>query len=154
MNDNAVKKGKSVSQIARNNKVVVIAHCVEGFVLPIAYLLEYFKGARTLAYILIFSIIALAPVIMELIVYFNNKESKAVKHLVGYGYALTYAFALLTTNNNLAFTYAIPMIIAITVYNDFLYCAKLNVGCFLVNVAQVIFFLASGKFVVRGLGCY
>ncbi len=138
---------RKMSDMARCNKMVMIAHCTEAFILPVAYLLEYFKGARSLLYILIFSIITLAPAIIEIIVYAGNRESKAIKYLVGYGYAATYTFALLTTQNNLAFVYVVPLLISITVYNDFLYCIKINVGCFLVNLAQVIYYLIAGKYV-------
>ncbi len=143
----ALNSRKTSSNLAKCNKMVMIAHCTEAFILPVAYLLEYFKGARSIAYILIFSLITLAPAIVEIIVYARNHESKAIKYLVGYGYAVTYAFAVMTTNNNLTFTYVVPMLIAITVYNDFVYCIKINVGCFLVNLVQVIYFLVAGKYV-------
>ncbi len=139
--------GKSLSEKARNNRVVVIAHCIEGFVLPIAYFLEFFKGARTLPYVLIFAVIALLPAVVQLIVYNKNKESDAVKYVLAIGYGLTYAFALFTTNNTLVFTYAIPILVAAMVYVSLKFSVILSVGCFAINVIQVVMFLIMGQYV-------
>ena len=53
---------------------------------------------------------------------------------------------MFTTNNKLVFTYVIPMLIAITVYNDYKYSIPINTGVIIINIAQVVLFLANGTY--------
>lgn len=64
-----------------------------------------------------------------------------IKHFVGIGYAILYTFVMFTTNNHFTFVYVIPMLIAITVYNDFKYSLPIEVGVVIVNVIQLALFL-------------
>lgn len=67
-----------------------------------------------------------------------------IKHFVGIGYAILYTFVMFTTNNHFTFVYVIPMLIAITVYNDFKYSLPIEVGVVIVNVIQLALFLKEG----------
>lgn len=137
---------RDINDIGRANSVAVLSHCIESVILAVAYAMEYVKGARTFLYILIFGIVTLAPAIIELVLYLKDRNSKVIKHLVALGFAVTYIFAMFTTVNQLTFVYVIPMIFAITVYNDFKYSFKINLGVIVVNVAQVLYMLANGHY--------
>lgn len=137
---------KNTSELAAQNKVGIICHAIESVIITIAYIAEILKGARSLPYVLFISALALGPVIAEIIFFSRNHETGMVKHLLGYGYAALYIAVMLTTNNVFAFVYVIPMLIAITVYNDVRYSVLINVGVIIVNVAEIVILLKKGIF--------
>ena len=80
--------------------------------------MELVKGNRTAGYVFVFSIILIVPVIMAAFAYKKNAESKIVRSITAIGYGILYAFVLWTSVSILSFTYAIPMIIAISMFAD------------------------------------
>lgn len=137
---------KNTSELAAQNKVGIVCHAIESVIITIAYIAEILKGARSLPYVLFISALALGPVIAEIIFFSRNRETGMVKHLLGYGYAVLYIAIMLTTDNVFAFVYVIPMLMAITVYNDVRYSVLINVGVIIVNVAEIVILLKKGIF--------
>ena len=144
--DKIVDKIESQSEMTRCNKVGIVCHTIVSAVIGIAYLAEFAKGSRTLLYVLLTIVIGIASPVAEWIVYKKDKNSTHIKHLIGYGFAIFYIFIMFTTNNKLVFTYVIPMLIAITVYNDYKYSIPINTGVIIINIAQVVLFLANGTY--------
>ena len=144
--DKIVDKIESQSEMARCNKVGMVCHTIVSAVIGIAYLAEFAKGSRTLLYVLLTIVIGIASPVAEWIVYKKDKNSTHIKHFIGYGFAIFYIFIMFTTNNKLVFTYVIPMLIAITVYNDYKYSIPINTGVIIINIAQVVVFLANGTY--------
>ena len=134
--DKIVDKIESQSEMARCNKVGIVCHTIVSVAIGIAYLAEFAKGSRTLLYVLLTIVIGIASPLAEWIVYKKDKNSTHIKHLIGYGFAIFYIFIMFTTNNKLVFTYVIPMLIAITVYNDYKYSIPINTGVIIINIAQ------------------
>ena len=106
--------------------------------------MEFLKGDRTLLYVLVTIVLAMAPVAGEFISYKKMHDTKMIKHFVGIGYAILYTFVMFTTNNHFTFVYVIPMLIAITVYNDFKYSLPIEVGMVIVNIVQLVMFFQKG----------
>lgn len=132
------------SEVARNNKLVAICHTVEIAIIAVAYVGEYIKGLRSLGYVLLIALVGFIPPVSEWIIYSQKKDSALIKHFVGIGFALFYVLVLFTTENTLTFVYAIPMLITITVFNDFRYATCINVGVIIVNTLQAVCFLFKG----------
>lgn len=86
--------------------------------LDLAYLVEVIKGARTIGYYAMFVLIGIIPLILSIILYQRDKESRRLRLLISVGYAVFYTFMIFTTVSMLAFVYILPMLIAITVYSD------------------------------------
>ena len=149
------EEGKNVAaydrEVARCNKVVALCHTIEIAVISIAYFVEFIKGARTISYVLLTILIGIFAPVLEWIFYSKKKDTTAVKHCAGYGFAVFYIFIMFTTNNLFAFVYAIPMIIAISVYNDFKYSIPVNVGVVIVNCIQAAWFFKLGLYTVDSL---
>ena len=131
-------------EIAKCNKFAMICHFVESLIISVAYFGEFVKGARTLIYVLLTIAFAMIPPVLEIIFYQKKKDTTMVKHLIGYGFAALYIFVMFTTNNYLTFVYTIPMLVVITVYNDFKYSLPIGIGAIIVNVCQVGMFFAKG----------
>lgn len=120
------------------NKVALICHTSIIVVLLLAYLLEVFKGSRTIAYYAVFSVLAAAPLVAEWILYKGNHADKKIKHILGFGYSALYIFVVFTTTDLTAFTYAIPMYLLVILYSDVRYGIAISTGGFLVNVIYTV----------------
>lgn len=120
------------------NKTAAASHTVLIVVLLLAYAIEVVKGDRTIGYFAIFSLLAVIPVIGDWIAYKANPETTKIKHILGTGYSIFYIFVIFTTVNDVAFTFAIPMFIMVTLYSDVKFCALVGFGCFFVNLIQAI----------------
>lgn len=131
-------------ELARENTVAMNCHFLVCGIISIAYFVEFLKGDGTLLYVLATSILAMGPVVGEIICYKKQHDTKMIKHFVGIGYAILYTFVMFTTNNHFTFVYVIPMLIAITVYNDFKYSLPIEVGVVIVNVIQLALFFKRG----------
>lgn len=131
-------KIKQVSQMERNNRLAIFGHGLECLIIAIAYWAEVFKGDRTVLYALMTTIIGLTPVVLELIAFSRNKESRYVLKILGYGFALFYMFILFTANINLVFVYAFPMYMIISVYSDTKFSLKVCVGATILNLIMEI----------------
>ena len=131
-------------ELARENTVAMNCHFLVCGIISIAYFVEFLKGDGTLLYVLATIILAMGPVVGEIICYKKQHDTKMIKHFVGIGYAILYTFVMFTTNNHFTFVYVIPMLIAITVYNDFKYSLPIEVGVVIVNVLQLALFFKRG----------
>ena len=131
-------------ELARENTVAMNCHFLVCGIISIAYFVEFLKGDGTLLYVLATIILAMGPVVGEIICYKKQHDTKMIKHFVGIGYAILYTFVMFTTNNHFTFVYVIPRLIAITVYNDFKYSLPIEVGVVIVNVIQLALFFKRG----------
>lgn len=131
-------------ELARENTVAMNCHFLVCGIISIAYFVEFLKGDGTLLYVLATIILAMGPVVGEIICYKKQHDTKMIKHFIGIGYAILYTFVMFTTNNHFTFVYVIPMLIAITVYNDFKYSLPIEVGVVIVNVIQLALFFKRG----------
>lgn len=139
------KAGK-VSELARSNKLAMFAHLSIASLIILSYIIEIFKGTRTVSYVLFVLFLGLVSPVAELIFYSKDKESKMIQHFVSYGYGVFYTFLILTTQNSSAYVYVIPMLIIIMVYNDYKYSLYVNISAIIVNIIQVIVFVSNGTY--------
>lgn len=121
------------------NKAAVFCHTVLAVILLGSYAMEVFKGARTIGYYAVFSILALVPVILEWVLYKRDPADRKIQHILGFGYSIFYIFVIFTTTDVTAFTFAIPLYIVVTLYSDLKYCIILSSGGFLVNIIFIIY---------------
>ena len=128
-----------VSEVARVNKVMLICHAVLSGLIAGAYFIEVLKGSRGLSYFAMIALLTIVPVIAEIVIFKSNPESSMLKHVIAYSYGVLYIVAVFTTTSKLPFTYILPMLVVITLYNDISYCTKIGVGAVLVNVADVVY---------------
>lgn len=129
----------TVSAMKRCNKVTMLCHAIIGLMISAAYLLEVVKGSRTIFYFAIIFLLALGPVIVEVIMYRRNPESNILRKVIAYSYAVLYTVAVFTTHSKLPFTYILPMLIVITLYGDIAYCVRIGVGAVIINVIDVAY---------------
>ena len=62
-----------------------------------------------------------------------------MRYVVAYCYAVLYTFVVFTTFTDVAFVYAIPMMIAITVYANSQFAIRVGIGVIAVTVVQAVY---------------
>lgn len=127
------------------NKVALACHVVLGAVLELAYFLEVTKGARTIPYYMVFSVLALGPVIWEILVYGRHPDSPRLKYYIGIFYMIFYIFVVFTTVNMIAFTFVIPIYMVLILYSDLKLCAAVSGGGFVINVVFLVYQAVIGN---------
>lgn len=126
------------------NKRVTLALTIICSIIALAYILEIFKGTRTAGYVALVIVLAMLPVALTQFMIRQDPATGMIKHIVGFGYGLMYTVVLLTTNNVLVFTYVIPMLIMITLYDDVAYIMKIGIGVVIVNIIAIAVQLSNG----------
>lgn len=139
-------ENRHVSDIERNNKAAMLCHWIETILIVIAYIYKLSQQSVTPINAIIVCVIALGVVIAESICWKKNHETTMIKHLVGVGFAVLYIYMMFTTNSSATFLYVLPMILAISVFQDAVFAIKINIGAVLVNVIAVIAGIVTGGF--------
>lgn len=121
------------------NKTAIIGHTIIDTVLFLAYLLEVFKGSRTIGYFAVFSVMTVLPIAVEWAIFLKNPESGAIKHIIGNTYGILYLFVIFTTTSALPFTYAFPMFSVIILYMDVRFNILIALFAFFGNVVYVVY---------------
>jgi methyl-accepting chemotaxis protein len=131
------------SDKAYGNKIALRLYTAITAILLLAYLLEFIKGSRTFLYILIFSLLCIIPVVMDMIIYKKDNESRLICYITSIGYGLMYCYAVFTTNSVSTFTYIFPMFIVITLFSEMLYCIIFGAAAVIINIASVVYHLIA-----------
>lgn len=136
------------------NKAAIACHTVIVIVLELAYLIEVFKGSRTVGYYLIFSLVAILPVAVEFVMYRREPSDLRLKYVIGVTYSLFYLFVVFTTVSMVAFTYIIPLYLVLILYSDVRLCAWVSGAGFVVNLVFLGWQGATGGLVAEDMASY
>ncbi|MCH5276014.1 MAG: hypothetical protein J1E65_09240 [Lachnospiraceae bacterium] len=128
-----------VSEAKRINKVTILCHGIITVIILLAYFVEVLKGSRDLLYYALMFVLGIVPVVTEIIMFQKNPDNRHIRKVVGYGYAVLYAFSLFSTHSVLPFIYIVPMLIVINLYGDIGFCVKVGVGGMLLNIIDVVY---------------
>ena len=126
------------------NRITVIAVTIISSIIGFAYLAEAVKHNRTWGYVCSVFGIALLIIIASWICYIIKPSSHLVRFVTTVGYTILYAYVMFTGTNDLVFTYALPVFVVITLYNDIGYIITVGVGLVIINAAYVIVRLIGG----------
>lgn len=132
------------TEMARNNKLVMNSHLIMSIIMLMFWLLQATAGLQPWLFLGIAVVLAMAPVIGEFILWGKNRETVFIKHFAAIGFAAFYTFSLFTSFNNMVFTFAIPLIILVSVYGDVKYSMFVNLGVILEVVLAVAIGSANG----------
>ncbi|MGN0342565.1 MAG: methyl-accepting chemotaxis protein [Roseburia sp.] len=124
--------------LAIGNHLVLLCHWIEAIIIALAYFMEVVKGARGILYALMIAVLVLAAPVIELIFYRKDHDTAMIKHCAAIGFAVFYIVAIFTTQSALTFCYVIPMIMAISIYQDAKYTLKIGIGVVIVNIGAVV----------------
>ncbi|MGN0330967.1 MAG: methyl-accepting chemotaxis protein [Kineothrix sp.] len=125
------------------NLTVISASCILYAVLTAAYLLQVFKGERSVSYFLIVVLCCALPCIFSLAAYRRKKDSVAVRYIIGGGFALFYTYIIFTAVTRVTFCYIVVVYIILAVYVDKWLSMGLGVYAVAVNGAEMVYRLSK-----------
>lgn len=139
-----MKEVKVMGEMQRRNKTALTCYTVLNIILILCYLLEVVKKSRTVGYFAIFTVLAVLPLAICHIMYRKNANTAIIKKFMPIGFAIFYAFVVITTVSPVAYVYAFMLGVALVVYSDekltILYSAMILV----VNIAEVAYRFSVG----------
>lgn len=141
---NQTKENKT-TPLARNNKVVMLAHFINVLVIMAFTVSQVFSGELSWGYIVGAIVLAFAPDVISLICWSRNHETQVIKHLTAIGFAVFYVFILLSSSNHIIYIFCVPMMLAYSVYNDMRGSLLVSAGVVFFNVLAVLIGSTTGK---------
>ena len=144
-------KLKRRPEMERLNDVVLYQYGILTIILLAAYLLEFFKGSRTLGYTLVFAALDVVPYIAYFIIYKKNSQSKQLKYILSIGFSILYAFVLLTAAVPTTFVYIFMVYVMIIPYGDIRLCFITGGIALLANIASVAYGFTTGSLTLGDL---
>lgn len=140
-----------MSDMARNNRTAMYCHLVESVIIAADYIGRMVRGNCSLTYLILVIVLAMAPPLAELFFWSRSHEHPMIKHLVAQGFAVLYTVILFTATNQMTFSYVIPLVIMISIYNDKAYSLKVTIGIIIENFIAVITGALTGRFGYRDM---
>ena len=132
---------KDISGEQLSNRISLVCYTVLVTILMACYLLEVIKGARTISYYIVFSVLALVPMIATHVMYYRNKESKIVRYIIAVGFGALYLFVIFTTVSPIAYVYAIVLLPVLMSYSDI---KLMSLFSMLVGLGNILYVVYSG----------
>ena len=129
---------KVFSETARRNSVAIGCYITTASIIALAYLLEVIKHNRTIGYFMVVFLTLALPAAFVVFLNKSNRESLTTRYVILFGFAIPWAIMLFTANNNLVFTYALVLMIALNAYADRKFALITTIVYNLINVASVI----------------
>lgn len=121
------------------NRTAITAVCIMNGILTLAYMLEVFKGTRTILSYALIALCTIGPSVAAILAYLKKKDTMAVRYIVSIGFAILYTYIRFTTTTNMAFCYVVVIYVALAVYVDTKVSVSLGIYAVLVNIAFVIY---------------
>ena len=138
------------TEIARNNRVGMLAHATDATVMVIYSIIQTYAGLHSGLYAVLMVILGIGPVVAEYVCWKKDPATPAIRHFLAIGFALFYSVALFTSTNNIVFVFVIPMIVVISIYNDTKYSLMINTGTVIESLLVAVIGSQTGKFGYAG----
>ena len=140
MNENysELQQKAAISEIQKANKTGITCQTILLIIIALAYVLELIKGNRTVGYTILVLAMCVIPIVLARLSYANKPTDELlIMRIIGIGFAVLYTTVLFTANNNLVFTYALPMLLICMLFNNVRFVYIVGVGIILENVFDV-----------------
>lgn len=135
-----------ITEKAYVNRAATICYSVITCFLAVAYLIEFLKDARGIGYAVLMMGLCLVPSGICLILYKRNRETNSIMYVMGICYSVLYAFAVLTANSELCYTYIYPMMIVVTLFSSVKYSVWMCVASLVINAIDIIYRVTQGQY--------
>ncbi len=134
-----------LSEKAYVNRAASICYTVIAAFLAVAYVLEFVKDARGIVYTILMLVLSLGPSVLCWILYKKESETNAIMYVMGIGFSVLYAFAVLTSNSGYTYTYIFPMMIVVTLYSSVQNSVAVCVVSIIINAIDIIYRVITDK---------
>lgn len=141
---NTFESKAAVSEKKEINKIACLASSILLGVIAVAYILEGVKGNRSWGYSLFVVAACLASIVINWMLYQAKQDNRdTTMRSVGIGFACIYTIVLFTAQNDLVFTYALPMMIICMLFNKRRFTAIIGAGVAVENILYVVIYVAT-----------
>ncbi|MCR5673606.1 MAG: hypothetical protein K6F87_07830 [Lachnospiraceae bacterium] len=132
---------KERSQQAYVNKTTLILFTVLTGIIALAYIVQFIKGEAGWGLFLPIEIFDLIPMILCWLIFKKDPDSSLIKHVIAIGYGLFYlVLCMISTNTILVFVYALPIVIMVSMFNDYKLSITSGVGVSVIAIVHAIRF--------------
>lgn len=128
------------------NRFVLIFLTVIDTILAIGYWQERNNGNLSKSFATFLVGVFLVTLVIDWIVFLNNKDSDAFRHISIIGYGIAYTLSMIAASNDMVFTYAFPMIVVYILYFDEAFFMRSGILVNVVNIGTVIYYCIRGTF--------
>ncbi len=121
------------------NKTAIVEQIILVSIIALAYLIEFIKHNRGIGYTLIVIALCFVPVIAAVVIYNKNKDTEeGVMRTLGIGFTVLYGFVLFTAQNDHVYTYVMPMLIILLLFNQMRFITIIGIGQVVFNIIAVM----------------
>ena len=145
MNSTQLEQLAAMSEMAIANKQLTIAATVICGFIAMTYVVLLPQGLIPTGVGIVTILIALLPIVLSWTAYIRNHSSEAIRHFIGCGFGLLYGVILFTSELEIVYLYAIPLLVIVTVYSDVRYTIEVSGGAVVLNLIYVGMHMASGN---------
>ncbi len=129
---------KKTSELQVRNNKALLCYTVVAVILLVAYVLEIVKGARSIVYFGILAATIVIPFILCFLMYKKNPHGNTMRLVLTIGYFIMYGYVLFTNNNNLVFTYIIPLMVISTFYSERKFTLTISIIAIAMNIGYMV----------------
>lgn len=133
------------SHVRKINRSLVYGWLLIVTILFISYTLEVVKDERTIAYLLVFSFVTVAPAILVLILYLRKPDSYPLRYEIVVGYFIMYVFVMITGSTPLVFCYILPMLSLLILYHQPGIILFTGIASMVVNIISIVLRICNGE---------
>lgn len=112
----------------------------EELALSIMYIIETIKGNYSPILISLLLITFIASMSIGWSMYLKKTNHPMIKYLISYGFAIFYTILLIGEHTIISFFSMLPILVIITVYNDFKYSLRCNIGVIVENILFCLYY--------------
>ncbi len=133
------------NEIARVNRFALIILSIIDLFLVVGYVREGVTGKIPQVFAGVFVAWVLISMVVSYIVYFREKESTLLKHVMMVGYGVVYAMALLGAKNDHVYVMVFPVAIVFILYFDLAYIIRSSIVVLILNTIYAVkFYVMEG----------
>lgn len=138
---------KDTNAIKSANFVVLLINWLLDSFLILGYIAEYFKGGRTLTFLITFILLILIPMVTANYIYIKNNESTSMKYITIVGFLILYIFVMFTSERTVIYTYIFPILTMYILYFDLKLIIKFCSSMLIIGIARVIWLMTFKGYV-------
>ena len=128
----------------KTNRMILIMNIVICGALTAGYISDLFRARKTLAFVATIIFIMAVQMIVNVIVFKRNKDSRVFRFVSILGYLIILCFPVFSSTSSFTYVYAFPMLVLYALYYDVVFIRNAGIGLFILNILKVIYQVYHG----------
>ncbi len=145
MPEEELLKLSAMSEIRIANKYSSLAISILCGIIAVTYFGLLVSGLVPPAMVIPMILLSILPIVLCWIMYGRNKEAVSIRYIILIGFAIIYTVILFSSDMDLVYLYAVPILVVITMFSDVKYTAVFSIGVVVENAINVVMRFASGR---------